>query len=151
MDLQPVHRVALADVGLAHEVDEAATAVGELLQQLVGWKPEHGRELVRDLCGVLDQQGIGVDRRGVLRHRERVAVAVEDRAALGGHCHVLALLRQSTVPQRARLDRVEPERPHPYQAEGEKEEAEEKADAAVDQAHLLRARLRLWGWRGTGW
>src|SRR5256885_12302308 len=62
------------------------------------------RELVGDLRGVLDQEGIGVDRRGVLRHGEGVAVAVEDRAALGGHRHVLALLRERADRKSTRLN-----------------------------------------------
>src|SRR5256885_16051938 len=86
------------------------------------------RELVGHLRGVLDQEGIGVDRRGVLRHGEGVSVAVEDRAALGGHRHVLALLRERAVPQRAGLDRVEPEGPESDQAEGDEEEPEEESD-----------------------
>ena len=97
------------DVGLAREVDEALLRSASFSAVSSGFF-RRSAELV-PLRGVLDQERVGVDRRGVLGHRELDAVAVGDRPALGLQRQVLALLGERAVAQRARLDRVQPEGP----------------------------------------
>ena len=65
------------------KVDEAPVT-GQALGQDRGIGPEDGAELGRDRCRIGDERLVGGEVARLHRHGERVAAAVEDRAALGG-------------------------------------------------------------------
>lgn len=82
-DFQDLYRSGLFAADPALEVDEGAIA-GELLEEPGALDAEDGRELARDLGGVLDAARLGVDRVDVHRDGQLGPVAVLDHPALGG-------------------------------------------------------------------
>ena len=128
----------MVGVRLALDVDEGARAIRELRVELLRIDAESLAGGQRHGPRILDPARVRVDRRRLLADRERLADAVEDRAAPGGDDDRLAVLAQRHPLERGGLHSLQPDRPGERAGEDEREEDEEQADAAVGDplAHL---------------
>ena len=125
------------DVGidLVGEVGEARGPIGERREQLGGADAEHLMQLQGRLGRVLHLVRGRDHIRGVLRCGQHLAVPVEHPAALARDRHLGHLLAVGLGPQRSAADALEPEGADEGETEDQQEDAEEKPEAAVDQAH----------------
>ena len=121
----------LRRIGLPLDVDEVARSVGEQRVERIRVDAERLRGGERDASRLLHEPRVGVHRRRLLADRERLAGPVVDRAAAGGDLGRVLLLARRDALERRRLDALQPDRPAERAGEDEREETEEKADAAV--------------------
>ena len=115
-------------------------SVGELLVYLLRSEPQDARDYRRDLRRVPDLQRIGVDRDRLLAHRELDARPVVDRAAIRRELDRRPVLACRHPAERLGSDALEPDRAKQSGAEDDREEREEKADAAVREPAAQRPR-----------
>ena len=130
-----------------HEAGALAAAVdGELLDELTLVEAEHRRELGRRRDRVLDQVGRRRDVVGGLGGRERDAAAIDDRAAPGKDLLRGLLLRGGGVRETAALDHAHVPCLERRRGEAGKEDAEQDAEALLDERQRIspRPRDRLW-------
>jgi hypothetical protein len=144
--VQLLQRGRLGGLGLALDVDEVARTVRERRVELLRVDSERlgGRE--RDAAWILHFTRIRVDGRRLLADRERLARAVEDRAAPGrDHRRPLVLPLGHPLEPR-RLHALDPDRAGKRPREHEDGEAEQEADAAVGEplGHCLGGASWTW-------
>jgi len=87
-----------------------------------------------DLPTIDDHLRVGKDRRRLLADRERLARAVEDRAASGRQLDRLPLLLQREGFVRRAAHALQPGRAPQRHREGEDEDEEKETDPAVERA-----------------
>ena len=135
---QLLERGGLRRVGLPLHVDEVARPVGEQRVERLGVDAERLRGRQRDPPRLAHEPRVGVHGRRLLADRQRLAGAVEDRAAPGRDLGRLLVLTSRDPLQRRGLDRLQPDRAPERGCEDECEETEQEADAAVGRplAHL---------------
>ena len=142
----------LRRIGLPLDVDEVPRPVGEQRVERVRVDAERLRCGRRDASRLLHEPRVRVHRRRLLADRERLAGSVVDRAAAGGDLGRVLLLARRDALERRGLDALQPDRPAERAGEDEREETEEKADAAVGRDAVSRhglggAELHVFGER----
>ena len=139
-DPQLLELGGLERIGLAHEIDEPARAVGEQPQHLVGVGPER---VIEGGCGrrrVTNLARVRVDGRRLAADRELNSRAVVDRPAASGiddRRPVLVLGEPRVAPRHHSL---QPGRAHEHRGERQREHGEDEPDSPVRQSHLPRSR-----------
>jgi len=99
---------------------------------------QESRDGERHLARIDDLSRVRVHGDRLLADGERVARAVEDRAAPGGHHHRLAMLPQGHGRVLRALDALQPEGAGQRRAEEEREEDGEDDDPAVRRRRAHR-------------
>ena len=137
--VQLLQRRRLRGVGLPLDVDEVARLVGEERVELLGVDSERVGRRECDPARILHLTRIGIDGRRLLADRERLARAVEDRAAPGRDHGRPLMLALGHPFEAGRLHALDPDRARQRPREDDDEEAEQEADAAVGEplAHFV--------------
>ena len=130
--------LGLARIRLPRDVDEAVRAVGQRRIQLGGVRAQEPARREREVACVVDLARVRVDRRREPADRERLAVAVDDRAACRRHDHGLAVLADRHGRVLGPLHHLEPDRPCERGGEKDEEGRGEEADPPIRRAGLHR-------------
>src|SRR4029079_18033821 len=109
----------------------------ELLDERLGRLAEDGRELLRRLDRVLDEVRGRAHVGGRLGDGERVALAVDDRAAGGRELGARDLLGGGGARERPGADAAETEGAGARDEQGDEERGANAADTALEQRHPL--------------